>query len=582
MPIRCQGPEGPLGKPTFPKDEACNAFWLESAERMFKAAREIIELIEICGKKDKLPRSILVLFATWTASLVALYALHFPHMDPERHIIGHTWNESGESEMTVFQHGPTGLTYHALEKMSPWLKMATTYIGVLQQLDTYFSKVQKDFQKHVESSRVLSDMAQLTLRLAGQYSAPEDYNRGPLLKDFGTLHPNELGHVDGFDQSLGSTLDLGPPTAQSKLSHRSARVLPRWAHSVNHVPMSTSLAVQSETSGLTGPKAEGAPDPRNECQREHWSQHLAPLRPEQSPSQSHLSDGLADSATTAVQAMNYTIPQYEIDREESRRFNVINDLGILTQTSDPWIGMPAPSVMLFSALPSVAARVFRTSRPVQKSACKLNHARDTGQGTAGRPLRCQTPHGERTSAQFTTVWTGYPPSTKDNGGISAVQHGAQTTHPPSYRVAQGSLTESLMMSVDHGSSVYDVMAGNAVAGTANGFEFASAAIGNGIVATAGGPPPTTLEPGQCQSEGGQAMCDSSADVSPNAESEDIDLHQGMEGLHHGDRDAGHPLAEMPDIPSTTLTQEVDAGDHATERSWHLQRHAKTSLGYILM
>ncbi|KAK8013553.1 hypothetical protein PG991_009146 [Apiospora marii] len=175
--------------------------------------------------------------------------------------------------------------------------------------------------------------------------------------------------------------------------------------------------------------------------------------------------------------------------------------------------------------------------------------------------------------------TGCPPSTKDNiAEIFAVQQ-RETAYQSADAVAQESPTESLMgFAVDHVSPMCDVVAGNGVAGVVNDFESASAAIGK---ATAGGSKPTVLEPRQCQFDGGQDVYDSSADVSPNAESEaygeDIDLNQEMEVLHHGDRD------EMLDIPSSTaLTQKVDAGGNSTERSWHLQRHAKTSVDYILM
>ncbi|KAK7937506.1 uncharacterized protein PG986_014374 [Apiospora aurea] len=188
------------------------------------------------------------------------------------------------------------------------------------------------------------------------------------------------------------------------------------------------------------------------------------------------------------------------------------------------------------------ARVFHVSRPVRKPSFKVNQAGNTRQGSAGRPLRCQT------------------------------QQGAQTTHPPSNGVAQGSATELSMGCNER----LDSPMCDAVAGDANGFEVAGAAIGTGMVATAGASQPTTLEAGRCQPGGGEEgisdISDMSAGSSPNPESDAsslgnghaIGLHQEMEGLHGQDGDAGDSSAEMLNMPPTILAQRTDAGGPAIE------------------
>ena len=116
---------------------------------------------------------------------------------------------------------------------------------------------------------------------------------------------------------------------------------------------------------------------------------------------------------------------------------------------------------------------------------------------------------------------------------------------------------------------------DAVAGDANGFEVAGAAIGTGMVATAGASQPTRLEAGRCQPGGGGEGISDISDMSaesPNPESDApglgighaIGLHQEMEGLHGQDGDAGDSSAEMPNIPLTILAQEMDADGPAAE------------------
>ncbi|KAK6857705.1 hypothetical protein PG995_005404 [Apiospora arundinis] len=218
------------------------------------------------------------------------------------------------------------------------------------------------------------------------------------------------------------------------------------------------------------------------------------------------------------------------------------------------------------------ARVFRTSRPVQKPSFKLSHARNTRQGSAGRALRSQRQHSKgagHPGPQPMASLTGRPPSTQGNiDGSFAVQQGAQSTHPPRDGVAEGSATELSMGCNER----LDSPMCDAVAGDANGFEVAGAAIGTGMVAMAGASQPTALEPDRCQpGSREEGISDMSAE-SPNPESDAsglgnghvIGLHQEMEGLHGQDGDAGDSSAEMPNMPPTILAQETDAGGPAIE------------------
>ncbi|KAK8013601.1 hypothetical protein PG991_009194 [Apiospora marii] len=239
------------------------------------------------------------------------------------------------------------------------------------------------------------------------------------------------------------------------------------------------------------------------------------------------------------------------------------------------------------------ARVFQTSRRVQKPSSNLSRARDTGQGSAVRPLRSQRRHSAGTghlSPQPMSGLTGCLSSAKDaDGGTFAVQQGAPTTRQPSDQGGQGSPRELVTGSaVNYDPSRYDTLAGNTRAGVASGLEGADAAIGNGAVATPGGSQPTPLEPGHCQPlDGEQDMCDSSLGFFPNAEFEmpgssyveDVGW-QEMEGLHDQYGDAGHPSKEMSDMLSATVVAQEVAGGPATEGSQRAQPRSRSpSAGY---
>ena len=146
LPIRCSGPVGPLDPPLISGQEPPD-FWLESAELVFKSARDIVDLIELTG--DKLPQSSLVLFATWTSAFCGLYAIHFPHMDTHYHMITSRNVRSQRDEVRdSTKNSATGITYRLLKKMALYLPLASTYIKIFGDCDRYFTQVTSDFHKY--------------------------------------------------------------------------------------------------------------------------------------------------------------------------------------------------------------------------------------------------------------------------------------------------------------------------------------------------------------------------------------------------------------------------------------------------
>lgn len=157
IPTCCQGPEGPTDHPPFPKEECPNGWWRESAENVFKHARDIVDLIELYQHKDELPKCNIVLFAIWTASSIGLYAYHFPKMDTERYMLSEQHgNYSQETAKDgALHHGPTALTYNALKKTSAWLSVADVYVKIFGRMDMYFDHAKKDFYKTAERNETL-------------------------------------------------------------------------------------------------------------------------------------------------------------------------------------------------------------------------------------------------------------------------------------------------------------------------------------------------------------------------------------------------------------------------------------------
>ncbi|KAH8681441.1 fungal-specific transcription factor domain-containing protein [Xylariales sp. PMI_506] len=331
VPIRCIEPEGPLDRPTFPKEETPDGFWLESAEQVFKAAREIVDLIEICQKKEKLPQSTIVLFAIWTAAFVGLYALHFPQMDINRHILDHKWNEPRPDEKgeDFFKHGPLGLTFATLTKMSICLTMASTYATVLTNMDKYFEKIKRDYERHAESNQSLSRQTSLHLRLGGNGGGLEEYKKLPILKDFGTLHQFDPSVIDNADRSRASTMEPSSSVGADMERVRTPRSTPSMSFTaINHASNSSG---PHDSNGTAGRQGEAQPD--------GWNRQSTGSRGSQPSAQAYATSAVAilDPSVAPSPTMNYNVDQYPIEEQEAKRFaNETNDISIMTQ-NDPWL-----------------------------------------------------------------------------------------------------------------------------------------------------------------------------------------------------------------------------------------------------
>lgn len=144
IPIRCEKPMGPLDEPTFPEKDfkIPSRFWEDSAERIMKASRDIIDIVRTCQDHDALPESPQFGFAVWSASFVCIYAAYFPQMDMGYHLVSQEMRRGGGDRRNK---GNPLLTRKILTDMAPRLKMVKGYLKTVDKMHDYFSKVLHDF-----------------------------------------------------------------------------------------------------------------------------------------------------------------------------------------------------------------------------------------------------------------------------------------------------------------------------------------------------------------------------------------------------------------------------------------------------
>ncbi|KAI1265566.1 fungal-specific transcription factor domain-containing protein [Xylariaceae sp. FL1019] len=347
VPIRCREPEGPLDQPTFTREETPAGFWRSSAEQLFKAARGIVDLIEICQRKERLPQSTIVLFAIWTAAFVGLYGSHFPQMDTERHMLDSNYEDTRlDGPKDVFQHGPTAVTYQSLNKMSTWLKMASTYVAILQQMDKYFDDIKQDYYKFSDRN-VRTNRSSLRVREGGIGGGLEEYQ--PLvrkLKDFGSLQPDEHDVVDIQDRFRTRTFGCLPQTSMEILG-QSKPASPGAFTAINRgsaLPTPEPARPQSRATELTISHPY-----LSKSFSEPWSQHnVTQQQTQTSPSHAYPTPGsVLDPANTGTQTHEPSVIQDESEgfwdnfrTEEIRRFGATGDLSLFSTGESQFTDVP--------------------------------------------------------------------------------------------------------------------------------------------------------------------------------------------------------------------------------------------------
>ncbi|KAL2887129.1 fungal specific transcription factor [Ceratocystis lukuohia] len=159
--LRCQGPIGPLDPPLLPP--APEDFWLDSANILFEASRDIVRLVEWSG--DHLPFSPITLFGVWTAAFVGLYARHFPHMDLNCHMFDPNKEFNYRREVNITESGATGIAFGALKKMASCMAAGAIWKETFTYCDNTFHEISRRFNerqtRRAESNEALTPGASL-------------------------------------------------------------------------------------------------------------------------------------------------------------------------------------------------------------------------------------------------------------------------------------------------------------------------------------------------------------------------------------------------------------------------------------
>jgi len=230
IPLRLPKPLGPVDEPVFPK-ERYNVppnFWEESAEKLFRSAREIVNIVTTCQDHNALPESPLFIFAVWQAAFVNIYAKHFDQMDAGKHM---------QLDPTYFPG--------FLKTLSARSAMAKGYMSKLAYMHKFYSDAKAEYEKFNQPINWTG----------GGLDRYKEFERE--LKEFGSLENYDV-QSDGSDavdqnHSRASTVAPGVPPNGDVMQG----VEPVARPSGNWAPINASNASSVDTDGRSRHMSQG-------------------------------------------------------------------------------------------------------------------------------------------------------------------------------------------------------------------------------------------------------------------------------------------------------------------------------------
>ncbi|KFY83000.1 hypothetical protein V498_08340, partial [Pseudogymnoascus sp. VKM F-4517 (FW-2822)] len=268
IPIRSNGPSGPLDEPTFPPDkyDIPEGFWEESAELIFKSARDIMDIVRVTSDRQVMVESPQVGFAVWTAAFVGIYSVHFPWMDTNSYMSNPPTTPDHNRTYSSSLNDATRLAVKTLNLMLPRSKMACGWSVWIKRMGRYFKNIKKDHYDNIgalglPSSEHQRRVAELSLREGGHGGGLEEYKLlEKELKDFGPSL--EQDRYDSPDRvSPFSATNGSRPTPQIKSeapASEHARSVSRngadngWAAVNTTAPPSNGSAAEEYTPSAKG------------------------------------------------------------------------------------------------------------------------------------------------------------------------------------------------------------------------------------------------------------------------------------------------------------------------------------------
>ncbi|KAH8678964.1 fungal-specific transcription factor domain-containing protein [Tricladium varicosporioides] len=220
IPLRCSKPCGPLDEPTFPPEKynVPERFWEDSAERIFAAAKDIIDIVRTCQDDDALPESPQIGFAVYQAAFICVYSAHFNHMDQAKFV----YNSDVGTGPDIRHKGYLGLTGRVLADMATRLKMAKVYQTTIKKMFYYFMRVGEEYRSHSANKS-----QPLMWTGGGGLDQYKEFEKD--LKEFGILIDTDKAHSDGSSdiadttRSRASTNDINGEPMQGVESGSASR-----------------------------------------------------------------------------------------------------------------------------------------------------------------------------------------------------------------------------------------------------------------------------------------------------------------------------------------------------------------------
>jgi hypothetical protein len=146
---RCPEPMGPIDEPVFPREEYNdNNWWKESAENVFRSAKEIMEIVRDTSERGVLVESPMMVFAIYTAAFVGVYSNNFPHMDVSYYMCDKPPNSVVRPDRDDWT-GAASLAVRTLKQMESKMKMAVNWGKSIEQRHRYYVRMRREYEHFV-------------------------------------------------------------------------------------------------------------------------------------------------------------------------------------------------------------------------------------------------------------------------------------------------------------------------------------------------------------------------------------------------------------------------------------------------
>lgn len=166
-----------------------------------------MDLVQACRSRGLLVETPIMGFGLYTVAFVGVYAINFPHMDPDGFMCG----ESGDSRDAAGGQRAAREALEAIGQMRSRLPMATNWFRTIHRVHRYYEKIIGDYNKN---TRVLAESSRrdsasnggmphhkLSLREGGTGNGGEGFHLlEKTLKEFGKIDDEDTNYLTSGEQ----------------------------------------------------------------------------------------------------------------------------------------------------------------------------------------------------------------------------------------------------------------------------------------------------------------------------------------------------------------------------------------------